>query len=205
MGEDRKTMRGWMAALTFACCVSAGTMLAAYEGPDYKKLKALLPPGPDAALCFTRTYDASHLKHHPHQNVTEMILSLRYVHLSDDDAILVATDDGGTVKQDFQYDFTLAAKTREHSETLYASGDCASGEAIGCGVECDGGGIGIEPVAGRDGTILVTLERIRMSLGCADGPDVDLEGGVDDKVFKLAKASPSVCEAMEAAAYKNQQ
>ncbi len=198
-------MRGWVAAVTLGCSMLACATLYAYDAPDYKLLKALLPPAPGAALCFTRTYDKAHLKRHPHQRVTEMILSLRYVHLSDEDAILVATDDGGTVKQDFQYDFTLAAKTRDHGETLYASGDCASGEAIGCDVECDGGGIGIDPIAGKDGTILVTLERIRMSLGCADGPDVDLEGGVDDKVFKLAKASPSVCDAMEAEAFKNRQ
>lgn len=70
-----------------------------------------------------------------------MILFLRYVTLGEDDATLIATDDGGTEKQYFRYDFTMAAKVRDRSQTLYASGDCASAEAIGCGVDCDGGGI----------------------------------------------------------------
>jgi hypothetical protein len=167
-------------------------------------LKTFLPPRPDAALCFTRTYNAAHPKRHPHQRVTEMILALRYVHLNDYDAILVATDDGGTVKQDFRYDFTLAANTRDHSETLYAGGDCASWKEIGCGVDCDGGGIGIDSVGDGKKQILVRLERI-CTLGCADGPDVDLEGGTDDKVFKLAKTPTSVCDDMEAEAYKDRQ
>ena len=69
-----------------------------------------------------------------------MMLFLRYVTLGEDDAILISTDNGDASKQYFRYDFTLAAKVRDHSQTLYASGDCASAEGIGCGVDCDGGG-----------------------------------------------------------------
>ena len=62
---------------------------------------------------------------------------------------MVATDGGGIEKQYFRYDFTLAAKVKDRRpQALYASGDCASAEAIGCGVDCDGGGIEIEPLAG---------------------------------------------------------
>ncbi len=196
-------MRGLMAASTLVCCLlAAGPASSEYQGPDYKKLKALLPPGPDAALCFARTYDAAHLKQHPKQKVTEMILFLRYIALSEDEAILIATDDGGTAKQYFRYDFTLAAKVKDRGQTLYASGDCASDEGIGCGVDCDGGGIDIEPVAGKDDTILVRLTRIRMTLGCSDGPEIELEGGADDKVFKLTKAPRPLCQSMQADANK---
>lgn len=198
-------MRGWLAALTLACGVLAGATLSAYEGPDYKKLKALLPPAPDAALCLARTYDAAHLKKHKQQKVTELVLFIRYVTLSDDDAILVATDDGGTVKQTFRYDFTLAAKTRDRSETLYASGDCASAEAIGCGVECDGGGIDIEPIGDGNKPVLVHLDHIRMTQGCAEGADVDLEGGTDDRLFMLRRAPRSLCQSMQARADKSLQ
>src|ERR1044071_513454 len=52
-------MRGLVAALTLLCCsLLAGSAPAKPLGPDYEKLKALLPPGPDAAFCFARTYDA---------------------------------------------------------------------------------------------------------------------------------------------------
>jgi len=63
-------------------------------------------------------------------------------------------------------------------------------------VDRDGGGIEIEPVTGRDGAILMRLERIRMTLGCGEGEAVELEGGADDKVFKLTKAPRPLCDAM---------
>lgn len=148
--EDEKGVKHWMAALVLGCCsLLAEQVLAGSDGPDYIKLKALLPPGPDAALCFARTYDALHLSQHPKQTVTELILFLRYVTLGEDEATLIAEEDGHTEKQYFRYDFTLAAKVKDRTGTLYASGDCASAEGIGCGVNCDGGGITIEPMARR--------------------------------------------------------
>ena len=196
-------MRRLMAAVTFGCClVVAGQSEGLAQGPDYIKLKALLPPSPGAQACFVRTYDADHLKRHPKQKVTELVLFLRYITLSEEDATLISTENGGTEKQYFRYDFTLAVKVKDRDATLYASGDCASGEGIGCGVDCDGGGIEIEPIAGNDDTVLVRLERIRMTLGCGDGEEVELEGGADDKVFKLTKAPRPLCQAMEAKARK---
>jgi hypothetical protein len=53
-------------------------------GPDYVKLKALLPPGPDAVLCFARTYDGEHLRERPQQRVTELILFIRYITLGEE-------------------------------------------------------------------------------------------------------------------------
>jgi hypothetical protein len=91
----------------------------------------------------------------------------------------------------------LAAKVRDRSQTLYASGDCASAEGIGCGVDCDGGGIELEPIAGKPDELLVRLERIRMTLGCGDGEEVELEGGADDKAFKLTKAPRPLCDSMQ--------
>jgi hypothetical protein len=183
-------MRSWMAALAFGCCsLLADPAMPEYRGPDYFKLKALLPPGPDAALCFARTYDAEHLSQHPKQKVTGLVLFLRYVALGEDEATLIAKEDGGTEKQYFRYDFTLAAKVKDRSRTLYARGDCASAEGIGCGVDCDGGGIGIEPLAGGDDAILVRLERIRMTLGCGEGEEVELEGGAEDQGVQADQGS----------------
>jgi hypothetical protein len=182
-----------------ACLALAMTGQAVADDAPHAKLKALLPPAPNAKACYVRTYDAKHLEQHPKQRATEMILFLRYTTLNEEEAHLVATDDGGLVKQYFDYDFTLAAKVRDGSDTLYASGDCTSAEAIGCGVDCDGGGVGVEPVAGgHNDTILVRLERIRMTLGCGDGEDVELEAGEDDKVFKLTKGPVETCDAMQA-------
>jgi len=194
-----RAMRRSMAVLTVGCCsLIMGPALTFYQGPDYIKLKALLPPAPDAQACYARTYDPDHLKQHPKQKVTELILFIRYITLGEDEATLIAKEDGGSEKQYFRYDFTLAAKLRDRSGTLYASGDCASAEGIGCGVDCDGGGIEIEPMAGQDDTILVRLERIRMTPGCGgEEGAVDLEAGEDDKVFKLAMAPPALCKSMQ--------
>lgn len=188
-----------MAVLTVGCCsLIVGPALTFYQGPDYIKLKALLPPAPDAQACYARTYDPDHLKQHPKQKVTELILFIRYITLGEDEAVILATEDGGTEKRYFDYDFTLAAKVKDRTGTLYASGDCASAEGIGCGVDCDGGGIEIEPMAGQDVTILVRLERIRMTQGCGgEESAVDLEAGQDDKVFKLSKAPPALCKSMQ--------
>ena len=169
---------------------------AAEDNAAYAKLKALLPPGPDAKLCLARSYDARHLKRHPDQTVTKVVLYLRYVPLSDEDGTLVSTEDGGTEKRAFRYDFTFAA-TVKGKGTYYAAGDCASAEGIGCGVDCDGGGIEIEPLAEKE-TVLMRLERIRMTPGCeGEGAEVDLEGGEDDKVFKLRPAPLSVCKKVQ--------
>lgn len=191
------------APLTLAACGFAGIAGAAdTANAPYMRLKTLLPPGEDATLCLGRRYDAEHLREHPKQTVTEVLLSIRYRPLKGEDAVLEARDDGGIEKRRFIYDFTLAAKVRGKKETLYASGDCSSAEGIGCGVDCDGGGIDIEPVE-FGGAVLVRLERIRMTQGCIEGPrQVDLVGGADDKVFELGKMPESVCKEMRAEAEK---
>jgi hypothetical protein len=194
-------MRPLLAALMLGCLALTGDAARAADGLDFAKLKALLPPAPDAALCFTRTYDAEHLQQHPNQKVTDLILFIKYTTLDEQDAILIARDDGGTDKQYFEYDFTLAAAVKGQAHTLYASGDCSSAEGIGCGVDCDGGGIEIEPLA--EDTTLVRLKRIRMTLGCGGGSEVDLEAGEDNKVFKLTKAPPPLCESMQQEADKS--
>jgi hypothetical protein len=179
-----------------------GALSADDEDASYAKLKRLVPPGKDSRLCVARTYDAEHLQAHPKQRVTDMTLSIRYTPLSEEDATLIAKDDGGIEKQYFRYDFLLAAKTRDRKETLYASGDCSSAQGIGCGVDCDGGGIDIEPVEGGNGSILVRISDsgyIRMSFGCGgEEHEVDLKAGEDDKVFRLDKTSDAACDAIEA-------
>jgi hypothetical protein len=184
------------------CLYLAGisTAVGADDAP-YAKLKALVPPGENSRLCVTRTYDTEHLTQHPKQQVTAMTLSIRYTPLAEDEATLIAKGDGRIEKQYFRYDFLLAAKTRDRKETLFASGDCSSAQGIGCGVDCDGGGVDIEPVQGGNGSMLVHISEsgcIRMSFGCSeDLHEIDLKAGEDDKVFRLDKASDATCDAIE--------
>jgi hypothetical protein len=188
--------------LVCLCLTGISGALGADDDTSYAKLKRLVPPGKDSRLCVARTYDAKHLRQHPKQQVTAMTLSIHYTPLAEDEATLIARDDGGIEKQYFRYDFLLAAKTRDRKETLFASGDCSSAEGIGCGVDCDGGGIDIEPLQGGNGSILARISAsgyIRMSFGCSeDVHEIDLKAGEDDKVFRLDRAPAAVCDKIEA-------
>jgi hypothetical protein len=67
-------MRAFAVAVTSVCCLLlTGETPDAYQGPDYLKLKAFLPPAPGAALCFARTYDPEHLNQHRQQRVTGLV------------------------------------------------------------------------------------------------------------------------------------
>lgn len=77
----------------------------------------------------------------------------------------------GAPPQDFRYDYTLTAKVKGTPETLYASGECGSTTAISCSVECDGGGVELEPRANDPDTLFIRLDTdytyIRMRRGAA--------------------------------------
>jgi hypothetical protein len=165
----------------------------------YAKLKSFLPPGPEAQVCYARTYDAKHLKNHPKQKVTEMVFFLRYTRLAEEERAITAD---GAPPRDFRYDYTLAAKVKDNAETLYASGECGSTTAIACSVECDGGGVELEPKANDPDTLLIRLDTeytyIRMTPGCGDESEsVALEPGEDDKLFKLSKVPLLLCQSMQ--------
>ena len=188
--------RAWLVKATLGLAMPNATA----DDAPYARLKALLPPGDEAQACYARTYDAAHLKKHPKQKVTDMVFFLRYSAFSEEERALTFSGQHG---HDFRYDFTLAAKLRGDAETLYASGECGSTSRIGCGVECDGGGVELDPKAHETGALLVRLDRdysfIRMTPGCGDGEEdaVTLEAGADDKVFKLTKSPLMLCRSMQ--------
>jgi hypothetical protein len=102
---DRRTVSGGYDAHRLGGAVGfvglAGIFAASAgdENAMFARLKALLPPGKTSTLCLARSYDAEHLKAHPKQQVTKLVLSVRYVPLSEEDAILESRDDGGTDKR----------------------------------------------------------------------------------------------------------
>jgi len=144
--------------------------------------------------CFVRRYDAAHLAAHPLQKVNGMKL--------------LVTAEKDPEAEALQHSFRLGVTFRHRRGHFDSSGSCGgpmSSEVsadklhIGCGVDCDGGGVSIE-MAKTDKSVLVRLERVRIWQN--NKPDEEdglaLEAGADDHVFRLDRADLEECRALVA-------
>ena len=142
--------------------------------------------------CFTRSYDSEHLAEHPQQKVSVLKL------------LLTAEQD--TEEHEMNYSFRLGVKYRNKSGNYDSSGDCGHGKftdektneaVLGCGVDCDGGGIGVH-LAKDDKSVIVKLERIRIWKDKNYDEDAaqDLVAGADDKSFRLDRTTLKDCETL---------
>jgi hypothetical protein len=142
--------------------------------------------------CFVRLYDGDHLARHPLQKVNAMKLLLT--------AEAVPEAEGPT------YSFRLGVRYRDKSATYDSSGDCGQSEItaetsnearLGCGVDCDGGGIDIALTKDYNAT-LIRLERIRIWRNNKpdDEASESLVAGADDKIFRLDRASLEECRSL---------
>lgn len=146
------------------------------------------PPGKKAYACFIRKYDSDHLAHHPKQKVAAMKLLMTAEMPADENTL--------------NYTFRLGFKYRHRSGNFDSSGGCGhavfedAGNEVrfGCGVDCDGGGIGVA-LARDDKSAVVRLARVRSWL--RDKPDDeagdDLVAGDDDGIFRLDRADLRQC------------
>ena len=145
----------------------------------------------NAYACFARRYDTDHLARHPQQKVAAMKLLV---------SAEKSPDDGAET-----YSFTLNFNYRHRKANFDSSGSCRhvvaddkGGEIqLGCGVDCDGGGIAVA-LADDDKSTLVSLERIR--IWQKDRPDEEthheLVAGADDKSFRLQRVALRDCDAL---------
>jgi len=146
--------------------------------------------------CFARHYDAAHMAQHPLQKVSVMKLLITAAKTDPDDKVL-------------EYSFRLGVNFRDRPGDFDSSGECghaptvrnadndppvATGIDFECDVDCDGGGIGVN-LTNNDGSVIVKLDRIRIWKG--NTPDGDaagaLQGGADDKVFRLDRTGLNEC------------
>lgn len=144
--------------------------------------------------CFTRRYDAAHLAVHPDQKVKTMKLLVSTEWLEDDTAPM--------------YSFHLGMTFRNKRGDFDSSGGCnhvrveeSTDEVrLGCGVDCDGGGIGIALVR-DDRSAMVRLDRVRI---WPHGADLDEDGSVkgelvagkDDGAFRLDRTGIDDCRSL---------
>jgi hypothetical protein len=160
----------------------------------------------DVLGCFVRTYDKAHLAEHPDQLVTAV--KLRIYHPAPD----VARDAGWA--PDEATWMNMLVKVRGRDVILTTSGICRKEEppdswqrpylkyppppgSLWCGVECDGGGIG---VASRGDHAMMYLGGIRVSpksYSCDAASDEVLYGNKDDHVFRLNRVDERECADME--------
>ena len=67
---------------------------------------------------------------------------------------------------------------------------------IGCGVDCDGGGISVEMVD-ADKSVLVRLESVGMwNDSKPDDERINLDGGADDRTFRLDRVTLEQCKSL---------
>lgn len=175
-----------LAAFGAACILAAPVLAQAVPPGREGALGALLPPIPGRSVCFARRYDAKHLAAHPAQTITAMVLRIRYHRHEPEQAL---------PQGQRSYYFTLALDRRGRKGRLTTSGECGPrGDAIVCGVECDGGGFGLKAEAG--GTVLVDLTRfgrLRLGRSCDDEEGVEVTPGRDDRSFRLEPVEASQC------------
>ncbi len=149
------------------------------------------PPGKKAYACFVRRYDAEHLARHPQQKVSAMKLLMTAEIPSDENTL--------------NYSFRLGVKFRHRSGDFDSSGSCGhviaedSGHEIrfGCGVDCDGGGIGVA-LSKDDKSAIVRLERVRIWQNSRPDEEAgdSLVAGADDKVFRLDRIAARECTSL---------
>jgi hypothetical protein len=146
--------------------------------------------GPNYA-CFVRVYDGAHLKRHPQQKVKMMKL--------------LVTGEPAEDKPGLSYSFRMGVAFVKRPGNFDSSGECGLGPMaestpgktiMGCGVDCDGGGITVELKPDNSAT-LVRLERIRIwQNNKPDEDGLDLSGGADDKLFRLDRARLDHCKSL---------
>jgi hypothetical protein len=147
-------------------------------------------PGKDRAFaCFVRHYDAAHLKAHPKQNVTDMLVLVDSTYTPDD--------------QSRTYALTLGTNFRTVKQQYQSYGGCngtIEGQKLGCYIDCDGGAI---DVRFKDtNNILVDIPYgARLEDPTADfetdDPTANIpdkaQFGPDDKTFLLTRVANDLC------------
>ena len=185
--------------MKYACVVAAiAAVIGAHachaqEGVDKAKATAFdarMLGGPlsqKSYACFVRRYAASQLAQHPKQKVSAMKL--------------LATAEDAPEDKTVNHLFPLGFKYRHRAGNFDSSGYCshivaenAGGEIrLGCGVDCEGGGI--EVAMKDDKSALIRLERIRIWERNKPDDDAsnDLVAGADDKIFRVDRSDLHEC------------
>jgi hypothetical protein len=157
----------------------AGTSIAIF-GAD---------PGTGRAFaCYTRVYDAAHLKAHPKQNVTDMLLLV---------SSLLDPENGRQYTADIGVKFRSTPARRFQADSCCSISDDGK-SALNCPIDCDGGQIDVRL---RDAKSLLVSIPDGAQTWDPDSPDAEPDEaanngahfGADDKLFRLDRSTLSDC------------
>ena len=180
-------------------------------------LDDVIAPKPGSSACFTRVYDAAHLRRNPKQTTTSMTVWLAYDKASGSPPVLAPPGLG------------IAINRRGDPEPLFAQGGCVWDEGVNrdvqdrplienfkktVGIACmmsarpdvfdtlsaeEGGYLILDPGKDSD-TLLVYLEdRLTMVKRADRAKQLDIAFGTEDRVFRLQRADVKLCEFVDRA------
>jgi hypothetical protein len=191
-----------VAAFTMIAALGADSLAARAQNDDKvdpkqdadyaKQIFAGNVATPKAYACFVRHYDAEHLAQHPLQKVSVMKLLVTAEKVPEDVAL--------------NYSFRLGVNFKQRAGDFDSSGDCGHIHAsetptgsvqLGCGVDCDGGGINATLSPDKK-SIVVRLERIRIwrANKLDEEAGLSLQGGADDRIFRLDRTNLNDCASL---------
>jgi hypothetical protein len=185
-----------IAAVTALALLALGANARAEDTSKSDQFAQRLLAGKVAAkgktyACFTRRYDAAHLAKHPEQKVTAMRLLVNAEILPED--------------KELNYGFQLAIEYRGRKGKFETSGSCGHPSAkekvpdtleLGCGVDCDGGGLSVELTNG-DKSTLIGIDRVAVwDMSNKESERTGFDGGADDHLFRLDRTSLDACRAL---------
>lgn len=158
------------------------------------RLADILPAVPGARACFTRRYDAKHLREHPAQSVTGVTFLVRSSGFDDKGEWVRKPD----AKYKYtRYLFAIRFARRNGKRAHSTSGECKEATTnIGCHVECDGGGFVLEK-SGE--SLLLRLSEGGLRIDDCDKKDVRLLPGAYDKTFHVERVVEAKCYTLEKA------
>ena len=143
------------------------------------------PVGDKASACFVRRYDAAHLKQHRKQTVSLMKLLLS-----------AETKAGEQTSYAYKIGVQFRNKPGDFDGGSFCShyaDDDGNNIRFSCDVECGGGGLEVA-LSKDDKSAIVHLEAIAIwNRKHPDGESDSLQGGTDDKVFRLERVDAKEC------------
>jgi len=210
------------AALLAALLASAAQAASAidtppvpFAAPAASPFDDLIVPKPGNSACFTRVYDAGHLRKHPKQTTTSIAVWLAYDKANGNPPVLSPPGLG------------IAISRRGNSDPLFAQGGCNWDKGVNrdvqnrqmiknfkktVGISCmmlarpdvfdvssaeEGGYLILDPGNDKD-TLMVYLDTGLTMVKRADrAKQIDVNFGADDRVFMLHRSTAKDCAAVE--------